>query len=148
MRKIAFLALVVIVGACALSFLQLPHQAAATPTAPWILTYDTSDNLQQSFNLGEAVRVKSYADVQYYIIVVKPGNLPGFSIGPISGGSVYTDDRSDLSNVAGDWHLVLFDTTAEFAIGYFHVIPFAPLGVVGILGACFLVAGLKLRKKK
>lgn len=146
MRKVAFLAIIVIVGACALSFLQLPRQAAATPTAPWIHTYDTSDIPRQSFNLGDTVRVKSYADVQYYIIVVEPGNLPGFLIGPISGGSVSTLDRSDLSNVGGDWHLALLDTTAEFSIGYFHVIPFAPLGVVGILGACFLVAGLKLRK--
>jgi len=153
MRKLAYLALLVIVGAIALS---LAQSALADTVPPTLHTYNAVTGAPQStFSLNELVNITGYADYDYVILVLRPDStnfmIYNTTAGPTSlftGGATYTAIRSDLSTELGTWDLVLGDTRLEITVAYVHVIPFAPLGVVGILGACFVGAGLKLRKRK
>jgi hypothetical protein len=144
MRKLSCAVFSIIVAACALSLLQFV--LSATATAPWVGTYDASGNPKSVFSFGETVNVTAKADWDYIILVVRPDHAV-LIIGPVTGGTTYTANHNDLSNKLGWWILILGDMHLEFAVGFFNVIPFAPLGVVGVLGACLVGAGVKLKRK-
>jgi hypothetical protein len=154
MRKLAFLTLSVIVGAIALSLAQFV--LASRSGDPTLHTYNAVTGAPQStFNLNSLVNITAYSPCDYAILVLRPDStsftIYNTTVGPttlFTGGATYSALRSDLSTELGTWDLVLGDTHVDFVVAYIHVIPFAPLGVVGILGACFVGAGLKLRKKE
>jgi hypothetical protein len=151
LRRLSYVTLLVLCAAFALSLVQcaMVRTVSAAPTQ-WAKTYDSvSGNPKSTFNLNEAVNLTAYSsDIQdYYIVVVKP-DLTSTFIGPITHGTTYSALHStDLSDQVGVWYLIVGNFHAGFAVGYFQVVPFAPLGVVGVLAACFIGTGLKLRKK-
>jgi hypothetical protein len=156
-RKLAYLTILVVVGAIALSLAQSALANQVLPCGdPTLNTYNAVTGVPQStFNLNELVNITAYSAYDYAILVLRPDStsfmIYNTTAGPttlFTGGATYTAVRSDLSNELGTWDLVLGDTHVDFVVAYVHVIPFAPLGVVGILGACFVGAGLKLRKRK
>jgi hypothetical protein len=145
MRKLAYLTLLVIGAAYALSFAR-PSLAGDK----WVATYDAlTGNPKSTFALNEDVNVTAYsADlVDYYIIVKTPSNAAG-QLGPFTGGNTHSEIHdTDLSNETGVWYLLVGDFTIGFGVGEFNVVPFVPLGVVGVLAVCFVGVGVKLRKK-
>jgi hypothetical protein len=145
-RKLSCVAVLVIVAACALSFAR-PSLA----NGPAVATYDAlTGNPKSTFALNEDVNVTAYAPGPdpYYIIVLTPSNKAGV-LGPFAGGTTHSEIQdTDLSNQTGIWYLLVGNFKVGLGVGYFNVIPFAPVGVVGVLAACFVGAGLKLRKKQ
>jgi len=159
MRKLSCFTLMVIVAACALSFVQFAPVANAIAVAPWIATYNAVTGAPQTtFDLGEPVNITAYANYAFSIQCFQPGTvIPFETLGPFTGGTTYSAIHHELTGELGWWTLVIYDVApspgfppikVEFGVGYFNVVPFAPLGVIGILGVCFGVTGFKLRKRE
>jgi len=121
-----------------------PNICAGEQGNPWVATYDVNDNPQTQFNLGDTVRIKAYSHITpYYIYVYKPDGTPKKTIGPINTAS-YSGDHNDITTDIGWWTLNVLDTESHMGVGQYFVIPQVPLGVAGVLTACF--AGLGVRQ--
>jgi len=117
---------------------------AQVQASPSVATYDTSDNPQNEFGLGDTVRIKAYSAANSYNLFIfdSDGDL-NKTIGPITT-HVYLDDHTDITGKLGTWTIFLLDSEWSFRVGQYHVIPVVPLGTLGIIGICF--AGLSLAK--
>jgi hypothetical protein len=115
---------------------------------PWVATYDTNDNPETQFNLGDTVRIKAYSHVTpYHIYVYKPDGTLKKTIGPINTAS-YLGDHNDITTDLGWWTLNVLDAQAHIGVGQYFVIPQVPLGVAGALTACFAGLGVKRLRRK
>lgn len=145
MRKLTLLTTSVIVALCVLSFAQL----VMAEDNPWVATFDTNDDPKTQFMPGETVRIKAYShSTPYYIYVYKPDASLAKTIGPINNDQ-YSGDHNDISTILGWWTIHCIDASTHMGVGQYEVIPVAPLGTLGILGACFAGLGIKsLRTKR
>ena len=110
---------------------------------PWVATYDTNDNPQTQFNIGDTVRIKAYSHiVPYYIYVYKPDGTLKKTIGPINTAS-YSGDHNDITTDYGWWTLTVIDASAHYGTGQYFAIPEGPLGVATAVTACFAGLGVK-----
>jgi hypothetical protein len=121
-----------------------PNAHAELQGNPWVATYDTNDNPETQFALGETVRIKAFSHVTpYYIYVYEPDATLKMTIGPINTTS-YSGDYGNITTNEGWWTLFILDTSAHYGVGQYFVIPVTPLGVATALSACF--AGLGVRR--
>lgn len=149
MRRLAYVTLILLVAACALSF---ARPAAAIPACPDIKTYTAAGVETDTFSPGDYVNitVTPVAAGPYTILILRPGSPPALfkAIDVPNPGGRYTLLWDNLTTHLGWWTIVAFDTSGNYGVGFFNVVPFAPLGAVAALGACFVGAGIKLRKKQ
>jgi hypothetical protein len=123
---------------------------------PYIHLYDEQGNLRTEFFQGEKIRIVTYYPSPIYIVkVIDPDGQTVFfklviaheceHFGVFDSGLL-----SGLTDKNGEWHVeagIFF----WFKVKSFFVVPFGPLGVIGMFAACFTGFGLKYlktRKKK
>lgn len=144
MRKVIILSLTFIT---VLTFTILASKVSAEGN-PWVSTYDTNDNPQTQFNLGDTVRIKAYSHITpYYIYVYKPDGSLKKTIGPINTTS-YSGDHNDITTDYGWWTLTVIDASSHYGTGQYFAIEETPLGVAAALAACFAGLGVKQLRTK
>lgn len=144
MRKLILLSLTFV---AVLTFIMLAPNVHAQGN-PWVATYDTNDNPQTQFNIGDTVRIKAYSHITpYYIHVYKPDGALKKTIGPIYTAS-YSEDHNDITTDFGWWTLTVIDASAHYGTGQYFAIPEVTLGVAAALTACFAGLGVKQVKVK
>jgi hypothetical protein len=123
---------------------------------PYIHLYDEQGNLRTEFVQGEKIRIVTYFPSPIYIVkVIDPDGQVSFFKIVISHkckhyGVFDSGLLSGITDKNGEWH-VEAGILCWFKVRSFFVVPFGPLGVVGILAACFTGFGLeyvKTRKNK
>ncbi|UCG45135.1 MAG: hypothetical protein JSV58_07145 [Candidatus Bathyarchaeota archaeon] len=115
-------------------------------TSVW--TYDIYDNPTDVFNIGETVRIK--ANSKYYPYEIWVEDPYGTEIwSDTSYAELYTMDVNGITTSPGWWTVKASSTEARIAVAWYHVIPEMPLGVIGVLFACFAGLGIhKIRRVK
>ena len=120
---------------------------------PYIHLYDEQGNLRTEFFQGEKIRIVTYYPSPAYIVkVIDPDDQVSFfkiiiaheceHYGVFDSGLL-----SGLTDKNGEWH-VEAGRFCWFKVKPFFVVPFGPLGVVGILAACFTGFSLKYVKTR
>jgi hypothetical protein len=163
MKKTLALALLTfIILEYALFFSSAQAQASARSPAinnsslmhrPYIHLYDEQGNPRTEFVQGEKIRIVTYFPSPVYIVkVIDPDGQVSFFKIVISHkcehhGIFDSGLLSGLTDKNGEWH-VEAGILCWFKVRSFFVVPFGPLGVVGILAACFTGFGLKHLKTR
>ena len=121
---------------------------AVEPDNPMVWTLDVLDNPTEVFAIGDIVRIKAYSHYYPYDILVNDqNNVTVWS--DTSNAADYTMDVPGITTALGWWNIQAGTTETHFAVAWYHVIPEMPLGVVGVLFACFAGLGVhKIRRTK
>jgi len=123
---------------------------------PYIHLYDEQGNLRTEFFQGEKIRIVTYYPSPVYIVkVIDPDDQVSFFKIVIAHecthyGVFDSGLLSGLTDKNGEWH-VEAGIFCWFKVKSFFVVPFGPLGVIGILAACltgFSLKYVKIRKNK
>jgi hypothetical protein len=160
-KSLALVLFAVVILEYALLFSSAQAQASAQgPTVnnaslmhPYIKLYDEHGNLRTEFVQGEKIRIVTYFPSPVYIVkVIDPdGQVSFFKIVIAHKCTHYgVFDSGLLSGITdknGEWH-VEAGILCWFKVRSFFVVPFGPLGVVGILAACFTALGAKYVKTR
>jgi len=163
MKRILALALLTfVILEYALFFSSAQAQASAqNPTVinsslmhrPYIHLYDEHGNLRTEFVQGEKIRIVTYFPSPVYIVkAIDPDGQVSFFKIVISHkcehyGVFDSGLLSGLTDKNGEWH-VEAGILCWFKVRSFFVVPFGPLGAVGILAACFTALGAKYVKTR
>lgn len=161
-KRLALVLFAVIILEYAL-FLSNAHAQAATqnPTVnnsslmhlPYIHIFDEAENLRTEFFQGEKIRIVTYYPSPVYIVkVIDPDDQVSFFKIVIAHecahyGVFDSGLLSGLTDKNGEWH-VEAGIFCWFKVKSFFVVPFGPLGVVGILAACFTGFSLQYAKTR
>ncbi len=132
---------------CYLAFILVVFTPLAHAEAPWVKTYDTGNTPTEVFDIGDTVRIKAYSYMTPYRIVVK--DTDGVTIfTDISHTESYSRDVTGITTTLGWWTITLWGVyplhEIRYAVGWYHVIPEVPIGILAVTAACF--AGLAFKR--
>jgi len=161
-KSLALVLLAVIILEYALFLSNAQAQAATqNPTVnnsslmhlPYIHIFDEAENLRTEFFQGEKIRIVTYYPSPVYIVkVIDPDDQVSFFKIVIAHecahyGVFDSGLLSGLTDKNGEWH-VEAGIFCWFKVKSFFVVPFGPLGVIGILAACFTGFSLQYAKTR
>jgi hypothetical protein len=132
---------------------QNPNVNNASLMHPYIKLYDEQGNLRTEFVQGERIRIVTYFPSPVYIVkIIDPDEQVAYSKIVIAHqcehyGVFDSGLLSGLTDKNGEWH-VEAGIFCWFKVRSFFVVPFGPLGVVGMFAACFTGLGVKYIKTR
>jgi len=117
---------------------------------PYIHIYDENGNERSEFAVGERIRIVTYfPSPLYWVKVIDPDGQVKYRKLVWSPKTKEFDSGllDNITDTIGPWEVeagILF----WYKVGTYHVIPVAPLGILGTLAACFTGLGIKSFKTR
>lgn len=151
-KLVPFLLLTMLFAEYALILSTVQAQADPLPDSGWlpyIRIYDENGNLRKEFVKGETIRIVTYFPSPIYkVYIIDPDGQVRYDRtvktqwGSPDFGKFDSGLLEDMTDKIGSWKVVA-GVLISYKIRTYHVIAVAPLGIIGMLAACFTGLGLK-----